>query len=121
MNKLWRASLLLAVAFLVSAANSVQAAQPVYGTEFTVEPAGSGVYKVQAKVTDLTAKTVVLGATLKVAADEPASTETVLPDGRTKVLMTVKLDSVRHTASYSIVIRRAEEILASSSASVPLP
>lgn len=121
MKKLSRLILLLAVAFLLSQATLARAGQPVYGTEVTIEPTGAGAYKVKAKVMDLTDKSVLSAAALKVAVDEPASSETVLPDGQTRVLMTVKFDSVGHRATYTIEVKKAGTILASSSASLPLP
>jgi len=113
--------LLLAAAILLSHATLARAGQPAYGTSVSVEPAGAGAYKVQARVIDLADKTVISAATLKVAVDEPASSETVLPDGQTRVLMTVKLDSATHRATYTIEVQKAGTTLASSSASLPLP
>lgn len=121
MKRLSRPLLLLLAAILLSHPTLARAGQPAYGTSVSVEPAGAGAYKVQAKVIDLADKTVLSGATLKVAVDEPASSETVLPDGQTRVLMTVKLDSATHRATYTIEVQKAGTTLASSSASLPLP
>jgi len=97
------------------------AGQAVYGTDVNIETSGTGVYKVKAKVTDLSDQAVLSAAVLRVAVDEPATSETVLPDGETRVLLKVKLDSAARRATYAIEVRKAGMLLASSSASLPLP
>ncbi len=121
MKKLSRPMLLFAAAILLSHATLARAGQPAYGTDISVEPAGTGAYTIQAKVMDLADKSVLSAPALKVAVDEPATSETVLPDGQTRVLMTVKFDSAAHRATCTIEVKKAGLTLASSSASLPLP
>jgi hypothetical protein len=120
-KKLSRPVLLFAAAILLSHATLARAGQPAYGTDIRVEPAGTGVYMIKAKVMDLADRSVLSAPMLKVAVDEPATSETVLPDGQTRVLMTVKFDSAAHRATCTIEVKKAGSTLASSSTSLPLP
>lgn len=114
--------LLLATTILwASAAPATPSLSPAFGTDVQISPSGKsqGGFSIRVKVTDLTSGTVVAAPHLIVPAGEVGEAKSELPDQST-VTVSGKVDAAGHTASYSIAMKKGNQVLSSHTASVNL-
>ena len=114
--------LLLTAAILWTAAAPATPPQmPAFGTDVQIAPSGKaqGGFAIRVKVTDLTSATVVAAPGLIVPAGEAAEAKSDLPDG-SAVTVSAKVDSTGHMASYSIAMKKGNQVLSSHTANVNL-
>jgi hypothetical protein len=124
-----RARLLL-VAILTLAATTVwiaaAPASPVpasgFGTEVRIEPSAKtqNSFLIRMKLTALGTGEVIAAPNLLVAADQTAEAKSDLPDGSTATL-SARVDAGGHAATYSVALKKGDQVLSSHSAKVSLP
>lgn len=109
--------LMIYVAFVGAApiANS-----SAYSTEVSIQPAGEGVFVLKAKVKDLSSGEIVAGPMVKMPAGETAKTESTLSDSDTIVTLSANIDAAKHSATYTVTVRRGKSVVSEHSASVAL-
>jgi hypothetical protein len=113
--------LLLAAAVLWTAAAPVTPPQSsAFGTDVQIAPSGKpqGGFTIRVKVTDLISG-VVAAPGLIITAGETGEAKSELPDQST-VTVSAKIDSAGHVASYSIAMKRGEQVLSRHTAKVNL-
>ena len=110
---------LIVVCFVVVAAASTDPAEKGYSTEISIQPSGANVFLLRAKVKDLASGEVLAGPSLKMPAGEAANTESTLPDD-TNVSLSATVDSAKHSATYSVTLKKGNRVLSSHSANVAL-
>jgi len=102
---------------LALAAFAAQEPTPsAFRTEVSVQTAPAGAYLLSARVTDLASGTVLAAPSLKVPANEEASSESTVPGGL--ISLTGKVDPGLHTATYTVRVMRGSKVVAEHSASV---
>lgn len=114
--------LLLAAAVLwIAAAPATPPQGPAFGTDVQIAPSGKpqGGFTIRVKVTDLTSGTVVAGPSLIVPAGETGEARSDLTDQST-LTVTAKVDSAGHEATYSIAMKKGDQVLSSHTAKVSL-
>lgn len=114
--------LLGAIAALWAAeAPSTPSQNRAFGTDVQISPNEKSQhgFSIRVKVTDLTSGTVVAAPHLIVPAGEAAEAKSELPDQST-VTVSAKVDPTRHTANYSIAVKKNDQVLSSYTANVNL-
>ena len=114
--------LLLAMAFLwIAAAPVISPQGAAFGTDVQIKPSGKpqGGFTIRVKVMDLASGAVVAAPGLIVPAGEASEAKSELPDQST-VTVSVKVDSAGHEASYSIAMKKGDQVLSSHTAKVNL-
>lgn len=114
--------LLLTAAILWTAAAPVTLPQgPAYGTDVQIAPTGKsqGGFSIRVKVTDLSSGAVVAAPGLIIPTGEAGEAKSELPDQST-VTVSAKVDSTGHMASYSIAMKKGDQVLSSHTAKVNL-
>lgn len=87
-----------------------------FRTEVSIQTASAGAYLLSARVTDLASGTVLAVPSLKVPANEEASSESIVPGG--SISLTGKIDPGLHTATYTVRVMHGSQMVAEHSASV---
>lgn len=87
-----------------------------FRTEVSIQTASAGVYVLSARVTDLSSGAVLAVPSLKVPANEEASSESTVPGG--SISLTGKVDPGLHTATYTVRVMHGSKVVAEHSASV---
>jgi hypothetical protein len=122
--KLLLASLLtlaLTTVFIAAApATSVPTAG--FGTEVQIEPSAKtpSAFSIRVKVTSLSTGEVIAAPHLLLAADQTAEAKSDLPDGSTATV-SARVDAGGHAATYSVALKKGDQVLSSHSAKVNLP
>jgi hypothetical protein len=114
--------LLLAAAVLWTAAAPATPPQgSAFGTDVQIAPSGKpqGGFTIRVKVTDLISGELVAAPGLIITAGETGEAKSELPDQST-VTVSAKIDSAGHVASYSIAMKRGEQVLSRHTAKVNL-
>lgn len=123
-----RTKLVFTGIFLLTATILWIAAAPVtpphgqsFGTDVQIAPSGKaqGGFSIRVKVTDLTSGSVVAAPGLLVPAGEASEATSELPD-QSVVTVSAKVDSAGHMASYSIAMKKGDQVLSSHTAKVNL-
>jgi hypothetical protein len=121
-----RARLFLVGSFLLTASLLWIAAAPAtaprgaaFGTDVQIGPSGKtqGGFSIRVKVTDLTSGNIVAAPGLLIPAGETGEAKSDLPD-QSVVTVSAKVDPAGHMATYSIALRRGEQVLSSHTAKV---
>jgi hypothetical protein len=114
--------LLLAAAVLWTAEAPATPPQgSAFGTDVQIAPSGKpqGGFTIRVKVTDLISGELVAAPGLIITAGETGEAKSELPDQST-VTVSAKIDSAGHVASYSIAMKRGEQVLSRHTAKVNL-
>lgn len=102
---------------LALAAFAAQEPNPsTFRTEVSIQTASAGAYLLSARVTDLASGAVLAAPSLKLPANEEASSESTVPGG--SISLTGKVDSGLHTATYTVRVMHGSRVVAEHSASV---
>jgi len=109
--------LLIAFALLVGAAGEKPA---TYSTEVAIQPKGDNVYVLRVKVKDAVSGEVLAGPILKMPAGQTATSESTLSDSDTVVSLSANVDGGKHSASYTVTVKRGNRIVAEHTANVEL-
>ena len=113
---------LAATALWIAAAPAAPAPASGFGTEVQIEPSvkAPSSYSIHLKLTALGTGEVIAAPNLLVAADQTAEAKSDLPDGSTATL-SARVDAGGHAATYSVALKKGDQVLSSHSAKVSLP
>lgn len=101
-------------------ATSVQPAG--FGTEVQIEPSAKtpSSFSIRVKLTALGTGEVIAAPQLLVSTDQTAEVKSDLPDGTTATF-SARVAAGGHAATYSVALKKGEQVLSSHSAKVDLP
>lgn len=107
---------ILLCALAVAAFAGQEPTPSAFRTEVSIQTASAGAYVLSARVTDLASGAVLAAPSLKVPANEEASSESTVPGG--SISLTGKVDPGLHTATYTVRVMHGNKVVAEHSASV---
>jgi hypothetical protein len=110
--------LLLACVALVGAATGEKTAG--YSTEVSIQPSGNNVFLVKAKIKDVASGEVLAGPMLKIPAGQTANAESTLSDSDTVVNLSANVDGAKHSATYTVTVKRGKQLVSEHSANIAL-
>lgn len=110
---------LVLVCFAVVAAAGTDHAEKGYSTEISIRPNGDNAFLLRATVKDLASGEVLAAPSVKMPAGEAASAESTLPDD-TKVSLSAMVDAAKHSATYSVTLKKGTRVVSSHSANIVL-
>lgn len=111
--------LLVACAALVGAATEEKASAG-YSTDVSIQPGGNDIFVLKAKIKDISSGEIVAGPTVRMPAGQTANTESTLSDSNTVVNLSANVDGAKHSATYTVTIKRGQKVIAEHSATVAL-
>jgi hypothetical protein len=109
--------LLAFAAFLGAAAPEKPAS---YSTEVSIQPGPNNTFLLRAKVKDAATGEIVAGPGIKLPAGQAANTETTLEDSSTVVSLSATADGAKHTANYTVTVKRGNKVVSEHSATLSL-
>jgi hypothetical protein len=109
--------LLAFAAFLGAAAPEKPAS---YSTEVSIQPGPNGTFLLRAKVKDAGTGEIVAGPGIKLPPGQTANAETTLDDSSTVVSLSASVDGSKHTANYTVSVKRGNKVVSEHSASLSL-
>ena len=111
--------LLVAGVALVGAATEEKVTSG-YSTDVSIQPGSNNVFVLKAKIKDLSTGEIVAGPMVKMPAGQTANTESTLSDSNTVVNLSANVDGAKHSATYTVTIKRGQKVVSEHSATVAL-
>jgi hypothetical protein len=113
---------LAATTVCIAAAPATSVQPAAFGTEVQIEPSARhpSAFSIRVKVTALGTGEVIAAPQLLLSADQNAETKSDLPDGSTATV-SARVDAGGHAATYSVALKKGDQVLSSHSAKVNLP
>ncbi len=91
-----------------------------YGTSVSIEPSGGSAFLLKARVTDLASGEVVAGPAVKLATGKEGQAESQNAERDEVVTLSATVDSATRTATYTLVIKRNQKVVAEHTSKVAL-
>ena len=111
---------LLLIAFAAVLMGAAGEKPATYSTEVAIQPGGDNIFVLKAKIKDAVSGEVLAGPTLKMPEGQTATVETTLPESDTVISLSAKVDEGKRSASYTVTVKRGNQIVSEHTASLAL-
>jgi hypothetical protein len=86
----------------------------------SIQPGTDNTFLLRAKVKDAATGEIVAGPGIKLATGQTANAETTLEDSSTVISLRATADGAKHTANYTVTVKRGNKVISEHSASLSL-